>query len=100
MRGTVPVGTSPEGISPYGAHDLAGNVWEWCEDVDDPSFYQDGPSFNPKNTRRSEGDRSFVVMRGGSWMFGTQALRTYSRTSFEPHYRFAAGGFRCVRTPW
>jgi serine/threonine-protein kinase len=94
-RGTVPVGSFPEGVSPYGVHDLAGNVWEWCDDVDDPSFYLDGPSHNPRSTRRP--DRAFYVMRGGSWMYGAQALRTYSRTSFEPHYRFAAGGFRCVR---
>jgi serine/threonine-protein kinase len=89
------VGSFPEGVSPYGVLDLAGNVWEWCEDVDDPAFYTDGPSHNPKSTRKPE--RSFYVMRGGSWMYGAQALRTTSRTSFEPHYRFAAGGFRCVR---
>jgi serine/threonine-protein kinase len=95
--GTVPVGSCPDGASPYGIHDLAGNVWEWCEDVDDPTFYTDGPTHNPKNTRKT--DRSLFVMRGGSWMYGAQSLRTTSRTSFEPHYRFAAGGFRCVRAP-
>jgi serine/threonine-protein kinase len=94
-KSTLPVGSFPEGVSPYGVLDLAGNVWEWCEDVDDPAFYTDGPSHNPKSTRKPE--RSFYVMRGGSWMYGAQALRTTSRTSFEPHYRFAAGGFRCVR---
>ena len=40
-----------------------------------------------------------LVMRGGAWMYGSQALRTYSRTSFKPHYRFSGGGFRCARTP-
>jgi serine/threonine-protein kinase len=93
--GTVPVGTFPDGVSPYGVHDLAGNVWEWCSDIDDPLFYLNGPSHNPHCNQRSE--RPQYVMRGGSWMFGSQALRTYSRTSFKPHYRFAGGGFRCVR---
>ena len=91
---TSPVGTYPEGASPYGLLDLAGNVWEWCEDYDDPDFYADGPPHNPRNTLPA--DR--IVMRGGSWMYGAQSLRTYARTSFERRSRFASGGFRCVRT--
>ncbi len=92
--GTLPIGSCPEGASPYGILDLAGNVWEWCEDLDDPAFYEDGPPNNPRN--ESTGQR--LVMRGGSYLFGPQALRTYARTSFEPHYRFAGGGFRCARS--
>lgn len=95
--GPVPVGSFPEGASPYGLLDLAGNVWEWCEDFDDPSFYTAGPAHNPKNTRR--GEKALLVIRGGSWMYGTRSLRTYARTSFEAHYRFADGGFRCARSP-
>jgi formylglycine-generating enzyme required for sulfatase activity len=94
--GTVPVGSLPLGASPYGILDLSGNVWEWCDDYDDPAFYSDGPAYNPRNSRPAE--RLLLVMRGGSWMYGAQSLRTYARTSFEPHYRFAGGGFRCVRT--
>jgi len=94
--GTTPVGTYPEGASPCGALDLAGNVWEWCEDYDDPAFYADGPTYNPRNTRRPE-RKPLLVMRGGSWMYGPRSLRTFSRTGFEAHYRFASGGFRCAR---
>ena len=92
--GTVPIGSYPDGASPYGVLDLAGNVWEWCEDFDDLAFYEDGPPNNPRNEH--PGQR--LVMRGGSYMFGAHALRTYARTSFEPHYRFAGGGFRCARS--
>jgi serine/threonine-protein kinase len=96
-RGTTAVGAHPRGASPYGLLDLAGNVWEWCQDVDDPEFYLEGPAVNPVSPRRSA--RATHVMRGGSWMYGPQALRTTSRTSFEAHYRFAVGGFRCARDP-
>lgn len=92
--GTARVGSFPDGASPYGVLDLAGNVWEWCDDFDDPAFYEDGPPNNPHNEHASER----VVMRGGSYLFGVQALRTYARTSFDPHYRFAGGGFRCARS--
>lgn len=93
-RGTVSVGSYPEGASPYGVLDMAGNVWEWCEDYDDPDFYEDGPANNPRNEQ--PGER--LVMRGGSYMFGPRALRTYARTGFEAHYRFAGGGFRCAKS--
>jgi serine/threonine protein kinase len=91
---TVAVGSYPEGASPYGVLDLSGNVWEWCEDFDDPAFYEDGPPNNPRN--EYPGER--LVMRGGSYMFDRHALRTTARTSFEPHYRFGGGGFRCARS--
>ena len=90
------VGSCPEGASPYGILDLAGNVWEWCDDHDSPSFYADGPSYNPRNEQ--PGERALLVMRGGSYMFGPRSLRTYARTSFEAEVRFAGGGFRCVRS--
>jgi serine/threonine protein kinase len=95
--GPVPVGSFPEGASPYGILDLAGNIWEWCEDFDDPSFYLDGPEHNPRNTRR--GERALLVMRGGSFMYEARSLRCFARRSLEAHYRFADGGFRCARTP-
>jgi serine/threonine-protein kinase len=94
--GTVAVGSLPAGASPYGVLDKAGNVWEWCGDYDDPEFYLDGPASNPSNTRA--GAKAHLVMRGGSYMYGARALRTYSRTSFEAHYRFGDGGFRCARS--
>jgi serine/threonine-protein kinase len=93
--GTTQVGSHPAGASPYGALDMAGNVWEWCLDADDPAFFEDGPSHNPKHDPRD--DEAPRVMRGGSWMYGPRSLRTFARTSFDPTSRFASGGFRCVR---
>ena len=95
--GTTAVGTFPDGASPYGLLDLAGNVWEWCEDVFDEDFYANGPSINPRLAvaARNAGGH---VMRGGSFMYDARALRTYARISFDPHYRFAEGGFRVARS--
>ena len=96
-RGPVPVGSFPDGVSPYGVHDMAGNVWEWCEDVFDEDFYESGPTHNPRLVHPAR--RAQLVMRGGSWMYDASSLRTWARIGFEAHYRFAGGGFRCARTP-
>lgn len=96
--GTTPVGTFPEGASSYGILDLAGNVWEWCEDAYDEDFYENGPSMNPRLVSSSRNENGHV-MRGGSFMYDSRALRTYARMGFDPHYRFAEGGFRCAKTP-
>ncbi|EYF08544.1 serine/threonine protein kinase [Chondromyces apiculatus DSM 436] len=96
-NGTSAVGAYPEAASPYGALDMAGNVWEWCDDYDDPDFYADGPARNPRNNRPPARNPR-LVMRGGSWMYGAQSLRAYTRQSYDARYRFADGGFRCARS--
>jgi serine/threonine-protein kinase len=96
--GTTPVGSRPAGASPYDVHDLAGNVWEWCEDVDAPEFYSAGPTHNPCNRyRRDEPTLVRMVVRGGSFMYDANSIRTISRTSFEPSVGSKGIGFRCVR---
>jgi serine/threonine-protein kinase len=95
-RGTVPVGSYPAGASPYGVHDMAGNVWEWCEDVDSQEFYAHGPSHNPCNQSDVTG-RSRRIVRGGSFLYDAHSVRTFSRSSFEPQVGSQAIGFRCVR---
>jgi serine/threonine protein kinase len=95
-RGTVPVGSFPAGASPYGVQDLAGNVWEWCQDVDSQDFYAHGPSHNPCNQGDVSG-RGRRVVRGGSFMYDAHSVRTFSRSSFEPHVGSQGIGFRCMR---
>lgn len=92
--GTTPVDAHPAGASPYGVLDLAGNVWEWCLDADDPVFYTHGPDRDP--CRTAPPDREASVARGGSWAFGPRTLRTYARRGFSPDTRLDGVGFRCA----
>ena len=95
-HGTTAVTAHPQSASPFGIEDLAGNVWEWCHDVYDESFYARGPAHNPKNAVRTKD--STYVLRGGSWFFDDKSLRTYERTARPPLYRASYVGFRCVRS--
>ena len=90
--GTAPVDAFPRGASPYGIEGMAGNVFEWCEDVDDPGFYLHGPDRNPRNTIQP--GTAPCVIRGGSWRYDASSLRTYARASFAPTFRLDTVGFR------
>lgn len=98
ITGTQPVQSSPDGASSYGILDLAGNAGEWCEDVDDPTFYLSGPERNPRNTVQPQAGAAEAprVVRGGGWMFDAHSLRTFSRSSFAADFRLDVVGFRCA----
>ena len=84
---TSPVGNYPEGISPYGIHDMAGNALEWVSDWFHEDYYTDGPSHNPKGPSSGQ----VKVIRGGFEM------RTWTRNSDNPDYTIDINGFRCAR---
>ncbi len=93
LRGTKPVGSFTEDVSPYGAQDMAGNVMEWCADWYDAKAYVTAPASNPTGP----GAGTKRVLRGGSWRYGFAArFRCASRFSFDPAYRGPGVGFRCV----
>ena len=69
---TTEVGSYSAGASPYGALDMAGNVWEWVMDFYDSEYYSMSPSINPPGA--SSGFSH--VLRGGSWSSSSDMLRT------------------------
>jgi formylglycine-generating enzyme required for sulfatase activity len=90
---TVPVGSKPKGASPYGALDMAGNVWEWVADWYDPGYYSQSPGRNPPGPDSGEGR----VLRGGSLHSNQRFAHCAYRVGGNPKYWYFYVGFRCVR---
>ena len=76
---TTPVGRYPEGATPEGLYDMAGNVWEWTEDLYDE-------------------DKAWRSLRGAYYNSKADALRCSSRLSVNPGYNDGNVGFRVIRS--
>jgi len=92
--GTTPVGKFPDGASPYGALDMAGNVQEWTS-----GWYKAYPGNKFSDPDYGE---KLKVIRGGGWGgIGHYTLSYFVRSTFrhgiDPKGRFDDVGFRCVR---
>jgi formylglycine-generating enzyme required for sulfatase activity len=93
VRQIDPVMSYPEDVSPYGAYDMAGNVWEWTKDWYDSKFYRQlsgqpidnptGPSTKPRSLQ--------LVVKGGA-KNGSASFR--DGLVFDKRYTYV--GFRCV----
>ncbi len=89
---SAPVGSYPAGASPYGALDMAGNVWEWVSDWFTPRGYTLSTPVNPHGP--NSGD--WRTLRGGAWNGTLDNARTGCRAWLEPDKRNVVIGFRCV----
>ncbi len=86
---TTEVGHYLAGASPYGALDMAGNVWQWVADWYSVNYYASSPRQNP--TGPASG--TCRVLRGGAWYVEAQNVRVASRLC--PDKRDYGVGFRC-----
>jgi serine/threonine-protein kinase len=89
-RDTTEVGTYPNGASPYGALDMAGNVWEWVADWYDKTYYAASPASNPLGPSSGQ----FRLHRGGA--FYDDDVRSARRIPDEPGVAYYHIGFRCA----
>jgi formylglycine-generating enzyme required for sulfatase activity len=91
---TRAVGSYPSGASPYGALDMAGNIWEWVSDLYDRQYYSWAADRNPRGPSSGTGER---ILRGAAWDSSPDQARASYRNAthfFGPNFRV---GFRCVR---
>jgi formylglycine-generating enzyme required for sulfatase activity len=111
--GTKPVDSYPDGVSYYGLHNMAGNVFEWVLDWYDPRFYSRlEPMVNPTGPEKPVwigGTGTYVdlltlgekrVIRGGSWVAPEGSVRSTHRFWNHPlNNSYGVGlGFRCAKT--
>jgi formylglycine-generating enzyme required for sulfatase activity len=87
------VGTYRNGVSVYGVHDMAGNVWEWVADWYDRHYYKKKVIYNPKGPKTGK----YKVVRGGSWVNYADTLHSAFRRWSRPEVRFNDTGFRCAK---
>ncbi len=91
IRDTTEVGRYPEGASPFGALDMAGNVWEWVS-----SLYQDYP-YRADDGREDLSASENRVLRGGTWYNSALSVRSTYRNGNGPMFTpYANIGFRCA----
>ncbi len=94
---TAPVGSYEKGISPYGAYDMAGNVWEWTKTIYDQSNYS--YPYQGGDGRENESSINMLrVVRGGAWNFEGSLLRSSGRHRFNPTESYNGVGLRCARS--
>jgi len=106
LGSTTPVGIFPEGASPYGCLDMAGNVWEWTASLwghwtGEKVEFQFGYPYDHADGRENleAGNDMLRVVRGGSFYSDRSAARCAYRRRLDPRHVWDGNGFRVVVFP-
>lgn len=116
---TAEVGSRPAGAGPFGHLDLAGNVWEWVDDMYDPYAYRrEGVAegkpgsceqiLEAQDELRRKHMQGFTgtnpiptkcerVLRGGAFNYPGPGLRASNRVHHGAEFRLVMSGFRCAK---
>ena len=81
-----------DGASPFGALDMAGNVFEWVNDYYGENYYNSAPTENPAGPESGE----FRVVRGSGFETGVEQSASAIRHPAGNAYHNRDLGFRCV----
>ncbi len=99
----MPVGTFPQGASPYGVLGMIGNTWEWTRSLWGPNMRQ--PTFtypyDPSDGREDPEAATDVrrVLRGVSFLNEQRTARCAARYRYSPGNFFPSVGFRVAVSP-
>ena len=89
---TTLVGSYPLGLSPFNAADMAGNVFEWVNDLYGQDYYAISPTENPTGPENGE----FRVVRSSSFRSKAESVPVILRFHQDPETGRADLGFRCM----